>query len=56
MERCGFFDANLVGEEYDRVYLASQFAAYFASFIGNGVYASKSDKLQVVEQDLQEWL
>lgn len=52
MERCGFFDANLVGEEYDRVYLASQFAAYFASFIGNGVYASKSDKLQVVEQDL----
>ena len=53
MERCGFFDANLVGEEYDRVYLASQFAAYFASFIGNGVYASKSDKLQVVEQDLQ---
>lgn len=53
MERCGFFNANLVGEEYDRVYLASQFAAYFASFIGNGVYASKSDKLQVVEQDLQ---
>lgn len=50
MERCGFFDANLVGEEYDRVYLASQFAAYFASFIGNGVYASKSNKLQVVEQ------
>jgi hypothetical protein len=53
VERCGFFDANLVGEEYDRVYLASQFAAYFASFIGNGIYASKSDKLQVVEQDLQ---
>ena len=53
MERCGFFDANLVGEEYDRVYLSAQFAAYFASFIGNGVYASKSDKLQVVEQDLQ---
>lgn len=50
MERCGFFDANIVGEEYDRVYLASQFAAYFASFIGNGVYASKSNKLQVVEQ------
>lgn len=53
MERCGFFDANLAGDAYDRVYLASQFAAYFASFIGNGVYASKSDKLQVVEQDLQ---
>lgn len=53
MERCGFFDANLVGDEYDRVYLASQFAAYFASFISNGVYAGKSDKLQVVEQNLQ---
>ena len=53
MERCGFFDANLVGDAYDRVYLASQFAAYFASFIGNGVYASKSDKLQVVDQNTQ---
>lgn len=53
MERCGFFDANLAGDEYDRVYLASQFAAYFASFISNGVYAGKSDKLQVVEQDSQ---
>ena len=48
MERCGFFDANLVGEEYDRVYLASQFAAYFASFIGNGVFGGKSDELQVM--------
>lgn len=48
MERCGFFDANLVGEEYDRVYLAAQFAAYFASFIGNGVYAEHSTQLQVV--------
>jgi len=49
MERCGFFDANLVGGEYDRVYLASQFAAYFASFIGNGVFAKHSNQLQVVE-------
>lgn len=48
MERCGFFDANLAGEEYDRVYLAAQFAAYFASFIGNGVYAEHSNQLQVV--------
>lgn len=53
MERCGFFDANLVGDEYDRVYLASQFAAYFASFVGNGVYAGKSNKLQVVSADAQ---
>ena len=51
MERCGFFDANLVGEEYDRVYLASQFAAYFASFIGNGVFAKHSNQLQVVEME-----
>jgi hypothetical protein len=49
VERCGFFDANLVGEEYDRVYLASQFAAYFASFIGNGVFAKHSNQLQVME-------
>ena len=48
MERCGFFDANLVGKEYDRVYLAAQLAAYFASFIGNGVYAEHSNQLQVV--------
>lgn len=48
MERCGFFDANLVGEEYDRVYLAAQFAAYFASFIGNGVFGGKSNELQVL--------
>lgn len=49
MERCGFFDANLVGEEYDRVYLAQHFAAYFASFIGNGVFAEHSNQLQVME-------
>lgn len=48
MERCGFFDANLVGEEYDRVYLSQHFAAYFASFIGNGVFAGKSNELQVM--------
>ena len=50
MERCGFFDAYLVGGEYDRVYLAESFAAYFASFIGNGVYAKHSNQLQVVQQ------
>ena len=49
MERCGFFDANLVNEEYDRVYLSQHFAAYFASFIGNGVYAEHSNQLQVTE-------
>ena len=49
MERCGFFDAYLNGEEYDRVYLAQHFAAYFASFIGNGVFAEHSNQLQVME-------
>lgn len=47
-QECGFFNAQLVGEEYDRVYLAEQFAAYFASFIGNGVFGSSMQQLQVV--------
>ena len=51
MEQCGFFDANLVGEEYDRVYLAKSFAAYFASFIGNGVFGGKLSELQVLPDD-----
>ena len=49
MERCGFFDAYLNGEEYDRIYLAQHFAAYFASFIANGVFAEHSNQLQVME-------
>lgn len=49
MERCGFFDAYLNGEEYDRVYLAQHFASYFASFIANGVFAEHSNQLQVME-------
>lgn len=53
MERCGFFNANLVDGEYDRTYLADQFAAYFASFIGNGVYAKKSSELKVSEMTTQ---
>lgn len=47
-QECGFFNAQLVGEEYDRVYLAEQFAAYFASFIGNGVFGSSMQQLEVV--------
>lgn len=35
---CGFFDANLIGDEFDRVYVAEQFAQYFASFISNGIF------------------
>lgn len=47
MERSGFFDAYVVGNEYDRVYLAESFARYFASFIGNGVFGARSTELQV---------
>lgn len=46
MEKSGFFDANLVGSDYDRVYLAENFAEYFASFIGNGVFSDKASNLQ----------
>lgn len=49
MERSSFFDATLVGETYDRVYLADDFARYFASFIGNGVFPTPSTNLQVVQ-------
>ena len=54
MERCGFFDAYLNGEEYDRVYLAQHFAAYFASFIANGVFAEHSNQLQVMEMAIPQ--
>lgn len=50
-QECGFFNAQLEGEEYDRVYLAEQFAAYFASFIGNGVFGNSMQQLEVVSQD-----
>lgn len=51
VERSGFFDAHVVGNEYDRVYLAESFASYFASFIGNGVFGGKSSELQVVASE-----
>lgn len=50
-QECGFFNAKLEGEEFDRVYLAEQFAAYFAAFIGNGIYGKSMQKLQVLCQD-----
>lgn len=51
MERCGFFDAHMVNDKFDREYFADTFAAYFASFIGNGIFGNKSDALQVVARD-----
>lgn len=50
-KQCGFFNAHLIDGEYDRVYLAEQFAAYFASFIGNGIFGKSMQKLQVLSQD-----
>ena len=46
-EQSGFFDANLINGEYDRVYLAEHFAKYFSSFIGNGIFGGKSNELMV---------
>lgn len=46
-QECGFFNAQLAGDEYDRVYLAESFAAYFASFVGNGVFARSMQQLEV---------
>lgn len=47
-EKYSFFNAeqNSSGE-YDRVYLAEDLAAYFASFVGTGIYASSTDNLKV---------
>lgn len=48
MERCSFFNAELNGETYDRVYLAEDFARYFSSFVGNGVFPNPATGLQVI--------
>lgn len=47
-EKSGFFNALQSGGVYDRIYDASDFASYFSSFIGNGVFASPVDQLKVV--------
>lgn len=47
-QECGFFNAQMVGGQYDRVYLAEQFAAYFASFIGNGIFGGQMQQLEVI--------
>lgn len=50
-EQSGFFDAHLVNGVYDRTYLADNFAKYFASFIGNGVFGGKSNELMVQQKE-----
>lgn len=47
-ETSGFFNANLVDGQYDRVYLADDFAACFDSFVGNGIFEKNSQDLQVL--------
>ena len=48
MEKSSFFDAEIVNGEYDRVYLSEDYARYFSSFIGNGVFPNPSDNLKVI--------
>lgn len=48
MEKSSFFDAEIVNGEYDRVYLSEDYARYFSSFIGNGIFPNPSDNLRVV--------
>lgn len=43
----GFFDAELVQGQYDRVYSAAEFAQYFSLLIKNGVFPDPSTNLQV---------
>lgn len=48
-EKYSFFNAEMTDDgKYDREYLAEDLAAYFASFIGNGVYAKDTNSLKVV--------
>lgn len=48
-EHSGFFNAKILENgSYDRVYLAENFADYFASFVGNGVFAKKMNSLQIL--------
>ncbi|MGO5076079.1 hypothetical protein ACTQ4K_19555, partial [Clostridium sporogenes] len=51
MEKSGFFNAMKVGDTWDRVYKAENFAGYFASFIANGVFPNTAKQLQVLETD-----
>ena len=47
MEKSSFFNSV----SHDRTYKAEDWAEYFASFIGNGVFPVPSTGLQVVAND-----
>lgn len=52
MQRSSFFNAVISKEGVpDRSYLAEDFARYFSTFIGNGVFPNPSSQLQVVATD-----
>lgn len=51
MERSSFFNAISANGNYDRIYKAEDFARYFASFIGTGVFATPATNLQVTSTD-----
>ena len=46
-EKSSFFNAELVGGEWDRVYTAEDYANYFSSFISTGVFPNPSTNLLV---------
>ena len=47
-EKSSFFNAELVGDSWDRTYTAEDYADYFSSFIGNGVFPNPSSNLLVI--------
>lgn len=52
MEQSGFFNAERAQDgTYDRTYLAENFAEYFSSFVGNGIFPDRSTACQVMAED-----
>lgn len=51
MEKSSFFDSVVVNGEFDRQYLAEDFANYFNSFIANGIFPNPSSQLQVIADE-----
>ena len=52
MQTSGFFNSAVAADgSYDRQYVAEQFAEYFASFVGNGVFQNSSGALMVTESE-----
>lgn len=45
------FDAEMIDDEYDRVYLADDFARYFRSFISSGTFMREPTNLQIISND-----